>query len=61
MQANANDVALLVEAQLLGVGIRIYGGHVLMAGGDVNFVNCHVFNAAPFVPIVDQVTMLHRS
>jgi len=38
-----------------GVGLRIYGGHILVAAGDVNMVNCHVWDYFVLIQLTDAI------
>lgn len=40
-----------------GVGIRLYGGHILVATGEVNMLNCHFWDLAILLPLTDIVAI----
>jgi hypothetical protein len=46
-----------IEDTLNFVGGRIYGGHVFVAAGNVNFFGCNFWDSALVLPLTDQVSL----
>jgi hypothetical protein len=42
-----------IEDTASGIGLRIYGGHILLAAGTVNMVNCHIWDNIVLVQLTD--------
>ena len=45
----------MIDDTANGVGLRIYGGHILVAAGDVNIVNCHVWDYFVLIQLTDAI------
>lgn len=55
VQNTPESVAAAMEATARGVGSRVWGGHVFVAAGRVDFIFCHFWDTAILVPLTDQL------
>lgn len=49
------DVMVAIEQTMTLVGIRIWGGHVLVAGGTVTFNGCIFYDLELLTPLSDRI------
>jgi len=54
-QTDLDDVMVAIEQTLNLIGIRIWGGHVLVAGGDVSFNGCIFYDLELLTPFSDRI------
>lgn len=50
-------VQVAIEDTMNAVGFRLYGGHVLVATGEVNMLNCHFWDLGILLPLTDVVAV----
>lgn len=46
-----------IEDTRNAVGVRLYGGHILIATGEVNMVNCHIWDALILLQLTDAIAI----
>lgn len=49
------EVTNTIELTQSQIAMRIYGGHVFMAGGTLNFVNCMFWDFELLIPLIDRM------
>ena len=54
------SVQSAIAATMAGTGGRVYGGHVFVMDGDVQFTACNFWDTTLVVPVTDQVGVQRR-